>query len=120
METARPYRLVKASSISPVRPLEPADTDLRFRYDRRRLLMAYGKWTTKDGREVVYNRRYRPIWERQSPNHPWVKANLGEWVDDIVAHEYYYNDGHSEHQKSGRARAAMRKLKIAWKSYDQA
>jgi hypothetical protein len=38
----------------------------------------YGLWTCADGREVLFNRDYKPIWERSSGE---IKhANPNEWV----------------------------------------
>jgi hypothetical protein len=49
----------------------------------------YGKWTCADGREVLFNRAYRPIWERQ--NGVVKEANYGEWVP-YVKSEYLFAD----------------------------
>jgi hypothetical protein len=88
--------------------MSPSDTDLRQPHAHRRLRLAYGKWTTASGREVVYNRRYRPIWHRSSIGDPWLPADFAEFVRDIIDHEWFYNDGHAERQKVRRATDAMR------------
>lgn len=38
----------------------------RFSADRRSHDLPYGVWTDKDGREVLFNRFYRPIWQRRN------------------------------------------------------
>ncbi len=56
------------------------------------VLLPYGKWTCGNGREVLFNREYRPIASRQD-GVVSSDVDAGEWVLDIVRHEYYYNDG---------------------------
>lgn len=48
--------------------------------------LPYGKWTCEDGREVLFNRRYKPIWQRRdgeaaTPGDPneRVKFTKEEW-----------------------------------------
>lgn len=48
--------------------------------------LPYGRWTCDDGREVLFNRDYKPIWSRKpgqeaEPGDPdeWVKFNRQEW-----------------------------------------
>ena len=42
-------------------------------------MVPYGKWTCADGREVLFNRGYRPILERY-PGQAAHAARPGEWV----------------------------------------
>jgi hypothetical protein len=42
-------------------------------------VLPYGKWTCVDGREVLFNREYRPILQRR-PNGPVEVANPSERV----------------------------------------
>jgi hypothetical protein len=53
--------------------------------------LPYGKWTCADGREVLFNRDYLPLWQRW-PGQEATRANLYEWVP-FVAQEWFYNDG---------------------------
>jgi hypothetical protein len=60
-------------------------TELRWR------TIPYGKWTCVDGREVLFNRRYVPIWQRRpggraEPADPteWVPWVEQEWFADKV------------------------------------
>jgi hypothetical protein len=47
--------------------LQAHDVDLQAQPEAaRKILLGYGKWTTRNGREVVFNCRYRPLWERVS------------------------------------------------------
>lgn len=53
----------------------------------------YGKWTCTNGREVLYNRSYQPIWERYNGGSA-TQANNNEWIDLIDEDKtiFYYND----------------------------
>lgn len=64
------------------------ETDIRRRI--RWCLMPYGKWTCADGREVLFNRRYRLILQRV--NGKVSDADPGEWVS-YIATDYFYGDG---------------------------
>lgn len=70
--------------------------------------IAYGMWTTKDGREVLFNRFYEPIWERRN-GAAASRADGTEWVADIVAAVNFYKDGHTEKEKRERGLAVMRR-----------
>jgi hypothetical protein len=53
--------------------------------------LPYGKWTTADGSEYLFNRNYENIIGKDNQGnlkavHPYY------WHDNIVKHEYYYND----------------------------
>jgi hypothetical protein len=51
----------------------------------------YGRWTTGDGDEVLYNRAYEPIWQRRPGGQPTV-AKPWKWVHDIVKDELFFDD----------------------------
>jgi hypothetical protein len=62
----------------------------------------YGKWTCADGREVLFNRGYKPIWQR-CPGQPAEPADPHERVDDIVGEaDYYWIDGKGTDTKGRR------------------
>lgn len=49
-------------------PHDAAKAVPRARGKRRewmRAVLPYGLWTCEDGREVLFNRRYEPIWQRR-------------------------------------------------------
>jgi hypothetical protein len=56
-----------------------------------RRALPYGKWTCENGREVIFNREYQPILQRRDGVLSY--ADRGEWVEDIVKAEMYYDDG---------------------------
>ncbi len=65
----------------------PPTTPLR----RLRFRMPYGKWTCEDGREVLFNRNYKPIWQRM-PGQSAEPADPEERVP-FVKQEWFYKDG---------------------------
>jgi hypothetical protein len=70
--------------------------------------LPYGKWTCADGREVLFNRFYEPIYQRL-PHGPVELADANEWVP-YKSQEWFYDDGYSER----RARAAAKAILINW------
>ena len=50
----------------------------------------YGRWRCYDGREVLFNRSYRPLWERR-PGEPVKMADPGEWVN-WDTETFYWDD----------------------------
>ena len=48
-------------------------------------------WVCTDGREVLHNRNYRPIWQRQGG--VVTLANPREWPGDTKANCHFYMDG---------------------------
>ena len=66
-------------------------TEGEYRHIYRRTQLPYGQWTCADGREVLFNREYRAIWERH--NGVVKRSNPNEWVESIVVEDHFYNDG---------------------------
>jgi crotonobetainyl-CoA:carnitine CoA-transferase CaiB-like acyl-CoA transferase len=66
----------------------------------------YGVWTCSDGREVLFNRRYAPIWQRY-PNE-WARpAEATEWVS-WVRQRWFYNDGTPPNEAEANIAVALR------------
>lgn len=55
-----------------------------------RRMLPYGKWTCKDGREVLFNREYQTIAQRVNGVVSYMDRN--EWIKDIATCEHYYLD----------------------------
>lgn len=53
--------------------------------------LPYGKWTCADGREVLFNRFYEPIWERADG--VTKLADHEEWVKNTVDRGWFFKDG---------------------------
>ena len=60
------------------------------RTDRFRCWLPYGKWICADGREVLFNRFYEPIWERP-PGGSARRADPEEWVP-YQHQEWFFKD----------------------------
>lgn len=58
-------------------------------YSARRSI-AYGIWTTEDGREVVFNREYQPILQRVNGVNKF--ADPSEFIKGIIKTEYLFGD----------------------------
>jgi len=75
----------------------------------RRALLPYGRWTCQDGREVLFNRFYEPIWQRQ-PSGIVEAADGREWVK-FIGEEWFYSDrDETETAKRSKAIPAL----LAW------
>jgi hypothetical protein len=68
-------------------------------------VLPYGRYIASDGREILFNRSYRPIWERL-PDGTVQRANSNEWVDWIQ--QGWFGCGSMRYEKS--AREAYRKV----------
>lgn len=77
-----------------------------------RWLLPYGCWTCADGREILFNRRYRPIVQR-CPGGPVELADPCEWVTGIVRQMWFYTGPHPEAECRERAVAALRAWDLA-------
>ncbi len=78
---------------------------------RRRHDLPYGKWTCADGREVLFNRFYEPIWQRYPGASPQC-ADPKEWVR-WVNQEWFYDDGVRDKQKTARGEAVLAEWQVA-------
>jgi hypothetical protein len=73
---------------------------------RRRNDLPYGKWTCSDGREVLFNRFYEPIWHRCRPAETPEPTDPTERVP-WETQEWFYDDGVRDRQKIVRGEAAL-------------
>ena len=55
-----------------------------------RHILPYGMWTCADGRKVLFNRNYKPIWQ-DHPNGAAEVADINEWVP-YIKQEYFFDD----------------------------
>lgn len=67
--------------------------------------LPYGIWRCKDERQILYDRRYRPIAERSRHGH--VTLIDDQWVYDIAEHRWFYDDATPEREKLKRAKRAL-------------
>jgi hypothetical protein len=79
---------------------------------RERLMrrtLPYGVWTCESGREVLFNRGYRPIWQRSGEvSQP---ADYNEWVADIVKQEWFFHDSNPPWRSAATLRICLSVLK---------
>lgn len=85
-----------------MKPLEPLDV-VYARRDKTKWVrvhrwLPYGMWTCADGRQVFFNRSYRPIWQRR-PGMAAEKADPGEWVN-WRRQDYLFSDRNPPWQNS--------------------
>jgi hypothetical protein len=55
--------------------------------------LPYGKWTTANGTEVLFNREYQPFVKRKDGTVTYIDRNT--WIKDIVKTEMYYDDSNA-------------------------
>lgn len=68
-----------------------------------RLELPYGRWTCPDGREVLFDRWYQPIWQRM-PGETATAADREERVG-FTREEWFYTDADTPwRSKAGLAR----------------
>jgi hypothetical protein len=67
--------------------------------------LPYGVWTTRTGRQVLFNRFYEPIWQRE-PDKPPEPADAAEWVKEIVNQQWFYGDENKTEASMRRAASA--------------
>jgi hypothetical protein len=60
--------------------------------ERMRQELPYGVWTCADGTEVLFNRRYQPIW-RRTPGGAVKPTKRDEWIDRIADQKWIFGDG---------------------------
>jgi hypothetical protein len=73
-----------------------------------------GLWITGDGREVMIDAGYKPIWQRLLDGGV-EPANPDAWVEDIVRREHFFDDWpplHLQYDNLKRLRAVM----LAWRA----
>lgn len=67
--------------------------------------LPYGRWTCPDGRQVLFDRRYRPMWQR-SPDGFVSHADPSEWVS-YAEETWFYDDATPELDKHKAALVAL-------------
>jgi hypothetical protein len=79
-------------SLNAIADRESSDDEApRFGTWSARAKLLYGQWTTADGTEVLFDRKYRPKWRRH-PDGTVEPADPSEWIDDIVQENWFYTD----------------------------
>lgn len=68
--------------------------------------LSYGIWECEDGRQVLFNRFYEPIYERR-PGEPARPADPHERIGRAYQRWFYIDDARSERDKMAAARRAL-------------
>lgn len=89
--------VVKGEPSNPIRPL--------------RHELPYGRWLCADGREVLFNRDYKPIWHRR-PGEIAKRADPDEIVP-FMQQEWFYKDG-KQPWRSVKAEQKCNKILEDW------
>lgn len=75
----------------------------------KRIHLPYGLWVCENGREVLFDRSYRPLLERSASDATVELANGDEWIKGIKNTAWFYSDGTPEPEKRKNAIAALKK-----------
>lgn len=62
------------------------------KFQPMRLSLPYGKWFCENGKEILFNRDYLPIWMKDKAGKVH-QIEPDTWVEDIVRSEFYFDDG---------------------------
>jgi hypothetical protein len=65
--------------------------------------LPYGSWICQDGRIVLFNRFYEPIW--QKIGNEVSRADPKEWIMGVAVEVFFYHDG-----MRGRTQKALAEL----------
>lgn len=76
-----------------------------------KVALPYGEWTTEDGRTILFNRDYHPIWQRHGDSLP-VPADRAEWVPGIIETRHFYDDADAEVAMRRKALAVLRSWRV--------
>jgi hypothetical protein len=80
--------------------------------------LPYGIWTCTDGREILFNRKYRPLWERY-PGKPAIAADPDEWIS-WSTQEWFFNDGNLPWNKHDAGRRSLARCQAILREWDVA
>jgi len=82
-----------------------------------RICLPYGKWICEDGREVLFNRDYTPIWQRSSNG--WGELIEPETNVLFASSSYYYDDRSAPYYNNEQTRALCLDVLKEWGTSNQ-
>jgi hypothetical protein len=74
----------------------------------------YGMWTTGSGRQLIFDRDYRPLWERL-PDGTCQAADPREWVEDITRREFFFWNDLIDPYQDYKGMKRLRAICVSWK-----
>jgi hypothetical protein len=74
----------------------------------------YGLWRCEDGREVLFDRCYCPMYSRPGPGAPATVADPDEYVHGIETTEHFWLDGKTQPERSAATPRKLTRLLEAW------
>jgi hypothetical protein len=81
----------------------------------------YGLWTCADGRQILFDRSYAPLWQRL-PDDEVASADPYEWVAHIVRQEHFFSDlpeWHRQYLGMKRLRAVLVEWRFIRRNKDE-
>lgn len=67
--------------------------------------LPYGVWLCENGREVLFNRFYEPLFERRGEK--VREADPQEWVEGVLQKSFFYRDETPDKEKREAATKAL-------------
>lgn len=68
-------------------------------------MLPYGIWSTDDGKEILFNRRYRGVWQhsRGSCKMIMVPSHITEFLATRYTERYFHTDGVNNPRRDKKA-----------------
>jgi hypothetical protein len=116
MGTIHTFPTVKSDGFDPrshLRYRRRHDVEIKApkEHEELRRLLPYGMWTCEDGRQVLFDRRYRPLWQRR-PGQRATVADPNEWVA-WEKQEWLFNDANPP-WRNEKTKSKCYKILEAW------
>ena len=89
------------------------------RFYLHQLRLPYGRWITEDGTEVLYNRRYQPLFVWRAGADKPERCDP-HWIDGIMDEAWFYSDGGSRVLGRTKLWHALKAVLDAWERGDRA
>jgi hypothetical protein len=91
----------------------------REKFIRQKLRLPYGRWITEDGTEVLYNRKYQPLFVWRAGTDKPERCDP-HWIDGIVDEGWFYSDASANVIDRSKLYHALETLLDAWERGDRA
>ncbi len=102
---AHARRQLLARPCVPAEPQRPRAADI----EKMCAELPYGYWRDASGRVVVFNRRYRALWQRLADG-TIERANSGEWIHFVEQRWFDWSNARYERAARGRLRQTLQEF----------